>query len=100
MNRVYVVNKSYHDFSAAEHYGELVYLSSGSFKRFDVNNMVRQFMPHLSRSTPADWILPTALNIMNIVACSIFASLHNRLNLLLFKNGHYIERQISLIRDP
>lgn len=89
---VYIVNKSSHDFSAAEHYGEVVFLSEGPMNRYSTNNMHRTFIDKLKDSSPDDYIVPCALNVMNSLACAIFAHKHGKLNLLLFKDGEYLER--------
>ena len=92
MAKVYVVNKSSHDFSSAEEYGNLVFLSSGPMNRYGTNNMIREFSEIMRDSSPNDYIVPCSLNVMNIIAGAIFASKHKKLNLLLFRNGEYIER--------
>jgi hypothetical protein len=90
--RVYIVNRSSHDFGPAEKYGEVIFLSEGSMNRYATNSMIRQFGESMSLSEPDDYIVPCSLNVMNSIACAIFAHKHGRLNLLLFKDGLYIER--------
>jgi len=92
MPNVYIVNKSSHDFSPAEKYGTLVFLSEGSMNRYSTNHMIRVFSEKMKNSQPHDYIVPCSLNVMNSIACAIFAAKHKRLNLLLFKEGSYIER--------
>lgn len=92
MKTVYVVNKSSHDFSPAEHYGNIVFLSEGSMNRYATNSMIRQFELSMINSKEDDYIVPCSLNVMNSIACAIFAHKHGKLNLLLFKDGKYIER--------
>lgn len=101
--KVYVVNKGGHDISAAEKWGELVYLSRGSMNRYATSNIYRKFVRHLSQSSPGDFILLTGLTVMSAIACSIFARKHGRLNLLLFHASrtegvepHYVERVIDI----
>lgn len=94
MKKVYIVNRGHHDFSAAERYGELVFLSEGPMPRYQINNIARQFSEVLQHSSPDDYILPCSLSSMNIVACALFAARHMRLNLLLYKNRRYVERSI------
>jgi len=96
MSKVYVINRGGHDFTNAARFGELVYLSEGRIPPFSVANMYRTFSEHLSTSSPTDYILLAGLPVMQSVACSIFSYLHGRLNLLLFKDGRYIERTIIL----
>lgn len=92
MKNVYIVNKSSHDFRPAEHYGNIIFLSEGSMNRYATNSMIRQFELSMINSTEDDYIVPCSLNVMNSIACAIFAHKHGKLNLLLFKDGKYIER--------
>lgn len=106
MSNVYVVNKGCHDHSDAERFGKLVYLSHGAINRYATSNMFREFMPKLSNSNKEDYILITGLTVMSSMACAIFAMLHKRLNLLLYKStrkegeaGRYVERTMILEND-
>jgi hypothetical protein len=96
MPRVFVVNNSGHDFSAAKQYGDLVFMSSGSIPRYNVNQMYREFSNALIHSEPEDFILCTALTQMNMVAAAIFAHLHGRINLLIHKDRGYVVREVDL----
>lgn len=91
---VYIVNRSSHDFSAAEDYGKLVYVTEGRVNRFATNDMVRIFSEAFKNSQPTDLIVLCSLSVMNSIACAVFAVKHRRLNLLLWKDkeGKYIER--------
>lgn len=91
--KIFVINRSSHDLSAAEKFGDLVYLSEGSVSPFNTNLMCRKFSEKLENSKPTDYILLTSLTVMCSLACSIFSRKHGRLNLLLFKDGGYIERK-------
>ncbi len=99
MPNVYVVSKSAHDFSGAQKYGKLIFLSEGALNRYHVNNMERQFSSKLENSSPEDFILPCGLSMMNSIACAMFALKHKRLNLLLFRKGKYVERNLILSND-
>ena len=103
MRKVYVINKGCHDLSDAEAYGELVYLSEGSINKFNTSMMYRQFFDQMKSSTKDDYILISGLTVMCCMACSIFSSLHGRVNLLLYKSsrkkktpGYYIHREILI----
>jgi len=98
-NLVYIVNRSSHDFSPAEEYGKLVFLSEGTMNRFATNNMWRQFTEVMSNSRKDDHIVLCSLNVMNSIACAIFAHKHSRLNLLLYKNSGYLERNIVFKKE-
>lgn len=94
--KVYVPNKSCHDFSAALKFGDLVFLSEGNIRRYDVSSLYRRFFPLLKDSSPTDYLLVTGLTTLNLIAAFILTNLHGRLNLLLFKTQDnkkfYIER--------
>ena len=94
MTKVYIVNKSTHNFSRAEEFGKLVFMSEGRLNRYATNDMSRKFSDAMRNSTKEDYLLPCSLNTANIMAGAIFARKHGRLNLLLFKpsTGEYIER--------
>lgn len=94
MSKVFIINRSAHDFSDAERFGEIVYLSEGVYDPYSVAHMYRVFEEKLKDSTPEDYIVPTGLSIMQTVACSMFAVKHKRLNLLMFRDGKYIEREL------
>jgi hypothetical protein len=99
MRKVYIVNRSSHDFSRAEEYGELVFLSEGPMDRFEVNNMVRQFSERMKGSSEEDYLIPCALSIMNSIAMVVFALKHDRLNLLLYKRSKYEERNLANLKE-
>ena len=96
MAKVFIVNNSAHDFSPAKEYGELKFLSEGPMDRYSPNNMHRTFSYGLKDSDSNDYIVPCSLNIMNVVACAIFAKKHGSLNLLLYRNGVYLERNLII----
>ena len=103
MRKVFVVNRGCHDLSDAERFGELVFLSEGAINRYAVANMYREFVRHLQSSDPEDLLLITGLSVMSSIACAIFARMHGRINLLLYKasrvpgvEGFYIERTVMI----
>ena len=91
---VFITNKSAHDFSAAERYGDLVFITSGMVKRYATNNMHRVASDVLKDSKPTDYIVPCSLPTLNLIVCSVFAVMHGRLNLLLYSTKGYVERTV------
>lgn len=98
MAKVLVINKSCHDFSPAEQYGKLIYMSEGVLERFSTTKMFRTFKPFIDESTPDDLILVTGMTNMSVIVCSMFAHKHGRINLLLYKEqrtgGRYLKRTV------
>lgn len=91
MPKVYIINKSCHDYSMAEKYGEITYLTESSYNRFSTGKMFRSFKNGLKDSNPEDFLLISGLTIMSSIACSMFAAKHKRLNLLLYNSGPNVE---------
>jgi hypothetical protein len=96
MSRVYVLNKGGHDYSAAEHYGQLTYCTDGPLNKHDISQMVRLLSVAFEDSDPDDYIILTSLSSLCGVACALFAVKHNKLNLLIYKAGKYYEHHTIL----
>lgn len=100
MAKVYIINRGAgHDFTPAEEFGTLVYLSEGTIKPFDTGDMHRQFSAILALSGPNDYILLTSLTVMCVLAACIFVAKHNCLNLLIYSKGNYVERRIVFDKE-
>ena len=84
MKNIYVVNKSCHDFSEATKIGNVIFMTTNSMNRFNLEKMHRVFSTYLEESHPEDFIVISGLTNMSVVASTIFASKHKRLNLLLW----------------
>jgi len=100
MPTVYIVNKGGHDYSPAEEFGDLVFLTEGVLEPMAVSQMYREIKEKLKNSQPEDYILLTSLTVTCTVAAAIFAVKHNRVNFLLFSKGNrYVERTLVLDKD-
>ena len=97
-SKVFIPNNSGHDFSDAEKYGELIFITQGMIDRFKVNTMFRMTVDALSDSQPTDYIMVTGLTQINVIIASVFTQMHGRLNLLIYdvKKEKYIPRKIVL----
>jgi hypothetical protein len=101
---VYVVNDSGHDFSKAHNYGTLKFMSSGIVNKYHLSRMYREMTQAMEESRPGDYIIPCGPNIMNIIACTIFAVKHKRLNMLIWRsdthgNDRYISRKLRFLEN-
>lgn len=96
MKKVYIPNKSGHDFSAAEKFGELVYLTRGNIDRFGVTNLYREIIEGMEEATEHDFWLISSLAIVNSIGCAILARKFGKVNFLIFKEGIYVERTLDI----
>ena len=96
MPKVYVVNQGFHDFSTAEKYGRLIFMTEGYQPKFSVATALRRFQFCMQDAKEDDWILLTGLSVLNCLACSVFAMKFNRLNLLLYDGKSYVQRTLII----
>ena len=95
--KVYVPNLGTHDYSDAERYGDLVYVTKGNVHRYAVPAMVRAWVKSLQDSKPDDYIMVTSMSHLCLVGGALFALKHEgKVNLLLFRNGKYFARELML----
>jgi len=99
MPTVFVPNQGAHDFSDAERYGTLRYVTKGMLSKHALGIMTRAWEDVLADSKPDDFILLTSLTTLCSVGCAIFAFKHGKLNLLMYRNGRYMSRTILLDRE-
>jgi len=103
MPKVFIINDSGHDFTPAEEFGELVIMTEGYINKYAVTAMVRAFKPFIDQSSPNDIILQTGPQVMNNIACAMFAAKHGCLNLLIWRalpneEARYVLRKLSFNR--
>lgn len=95
--KVFIPNRSGHDFSASKVYGSPIYITTGEINRFSVGNMARRWMRCLLESTKEDYILITSLTILTVVGAAIFGWLHGCVNILIYRNDRYIARKVNFV---
>lgn len=94
--KVYVPNRSFHDFTDAARFGELVFLTDGLVNRLNVNQLTRRCMDAMADAKEDDFVLVSSLSIINAVASSIMAFAFGKVNFLIWEDDHYVERNIVL----
>lgn len=86
--KVFVVNRGMHDYSAAEKFGDIVYLSDELQVKTSAPAILRQFTDILvEESSPSDYLLATGLAFLNEIATAVFCLLHGRVNALIFNKA-------------
>ena len=94
--KVFVTNRGGHTYEAATKYGQIVYVTEGTLNRFACSSLYRAFVDAMKDSTPSDYILITSMSIVNAIGCAVFARKHGCLNLLLYRDGEYVLREIDI----
>lgn len=99
MRKVFVPNRNPlnpHDYSGAWDFGELVFCTQGDLHRLDIVTMQAELEKAMQDADEEDYILVSSLASLCSIACAIFANRFGCLNLLLFDNGKYHARSITL----
>ncbi len=84
MTKIFIPNKAGHDFTPAERYGKLIYISKGFQDKHATNTMQRQWYEELKHSQPTDIIMMAGLSNMQAIGCAMFGHMHGRVNILIF----------------
>ena len=92
--KVYIISKGGFDYSGAEQYGKLVFLTDTLVDKLNVNKLYMLFKEKLEDSNESDYLIITVLPIMSAVASGILAKKHGRVNYLLYSYGKYVERNV------
>lgn len=96
MPKVLIPNRGVHDYSEAEKYGELEFVTKGQQNKYSVGNMFRIWVKALKDSHPDDHVMITSLTVLCCIGCMVFALKHGCINLLLFRDSKYISRRLML----
>lgn len=87
MPRVYIPNKTMHDFSGAAKFGELVFLYGDRINIYNPADMLIRVRDVLRDSTAEDRIVVSGLPIVLSLLTAEFALTHMRVNYLIFNGG-------------
>lgn len=97
MPRVYIPNRSTHDYTNAKAFGELVFLTDGFIDPRKLSNLVRVCAEGMADSTSEDFLMVAGLPVIVGICSAIFARKHGRLNYLVFNGrGNYEARELIL----
>lgn len=96
MPKVFIPAIGPHDFTPAEKYGELVYLTDGSLSPYAIGRLIRLLVRKLRDSTPKDYLLVTSHTNLNLLCAAILSRKHGGLNLLVFGKSGYTKYSLHL----
>lgn len=94
--KVFVPNDLYHDYSPAESYGYLIFLTRGEINRFEVSQIFQSVQHALAEANDYDYLVMSSMPVITSLASAILAMKFRKLNLLQYhgKQQRYIERTI------
>jgi hypothetical protein len=90
MATVYVVHQGDIDFTPAQQYGDLRYITQG-YARFDnVKKLSQQIANHLCDSKPTDFLVLSGNNLLCAIVCLMWMKLHGHINILHWAKDSYV----------
>lgn len=97
MAKVYIVNDANYDYSKAEQYGELVYVTRGKIPIFKTSTVRAMLEKGLVKFTKDDYLLISGSAIVNIMAATILYNKFDTVKFLVFdaKQQDYVVRHLS-----
>jgi|GraSoiStandDraft_4_1057263.scaffolds.fasta_scaffold120446_2 hypothetical protein len=97
-SRVFVTNFAGHDYTKAERYGEIVYITKGYVSFFSLDRIKYRVCEALQGSTEDDWLLLSGIPMICVVAACYWLWKHDKVKLLVHdkrSDGNYRELIIS-----
>lgn len=96
--KVYIPNKSFHNFTDAKRFGDLVFCTEGTINREDVQNITHLVVTAMEDAEASDYIMISSLSVINSIMCAYFGGRFGRINFLMFNDDtqSYVSRKIVL----
>jgi len=97
MAKVYVVNNANYDYSKAEQYGELIYVTRGKLPIFKTNTVRAMLEKGLVKFTKDDYLLISGPAIVSVMAATILYNNFDTVKFLVFdaKQQDYVVRHLN-----
>ena len=97
MAKVYVVNNANHDYSKAEQYGELMYVTRGKLPIFKTSTVRAMLEKGLVKFAKDDYLLISGPAIVNIMAATLLYNKFDTVKFLIFdaKQQDYVVRHLN-----
>jgi hypothetical protein len=92
--RVFVTNFAGHDYTEAEKYGEIVWITKGYISFHSLDRVKYRICEEVDKSTSEDWLLLSGIPIVCVLAALYWQWKHTKVKLLVHdkkKNGEYRE---------
>lgn len=94
--RVFVANFAGHDYTKAEQYGELVFITKGFISFQSLDRVKYQVALSVAESHSDDWLALSGTNIVNVLAAVLWFSMHRTVKILNFDKNTGKYREIIL----
>lgn len=97
MPRVFVSNYASHDFTEAEKYGEIIFITKGYVSFESLDRVLFQCAENQLSATEDDWFLISGSNVITLFAAIVWLHRHKKLKLLVHDAKKGIEYREMII---
>lgn len=97
--RVFVANFAGHDYSIAEKYGELVFITKGFISFQGLDRVKYRVAQGMMEATAEDWLVLSGTNIINVLAALLWYQRHDCVKILNFDKTTQVYREIIVTRE-
>lgn len=101
--KVWIVNLSGHNYRNAQKWGELRPITTGYVSQGSLDRMLYDVTSSVAKSEPEDWLLPSGMLPLNILAGLAWLRKHKQVKLLLWDrkkdNGSGGYREMTVTMD-
>jgi len=84
LERVFVANYAGHDYSAAEVYGAINWITRGYVSFQSLDRVKFQIAEAIAQSQPGDWLLVSGTPLINLLAGVLWMEKHGTMKLLVY----------------
>ena len=95
MSKVYIVNFAGHDHREASKYGELRRITTGYVSLGSLDRVLFEVVNAIKDSEPDDWILPSGLLILNVIAAAAWIRRHGDIRMLIWDRKETRYREVK-----
>jgi len=95
-SRVFIANFAGHDYTKAEVYGELRFITKGFVSFQSLDRLKFQVAEQVVHSRPDDWLALSGTNIVNVLAAVLWFSMHGTVKILNYDKNTSTYREIVM----
>jgi len=95
MPKVFILNKDERDYSDAERFGEVLFVTKGRIPNpYDITGLHKIIEQMMNMVKEDDYIVISTIPILHMIASSFIAAKYGKVNYLTFGYGKYQEQTV------
>lgn len=99
MSKVFIANYSAHDYSSAEQYGEIHYITKGYVSFYSLDRVRVGITQNILKTSPDDYLLLSGTSLICTMAGMIWILIHGKINILTWDSKKKAYRPLTITRE-